>query len=177
MAFGLDARDLGALQTRFEALLSQHKGIVFKIAHTYCRNSEDQRDLAQEIYTQLWRSFPAFDDRRRFSTWMYRIALNVAISYRRSAGYRERFVESVDDVALATFPAFRTPEPDARVRDLYRVIDQLDDLHRALVLLYLEGRDHAETADILGISETNVATKLSQLKLRLRRTLTEPQSL
>jgi RNA polymerase sigma-70 factor, ECF subfamily len=175
MTLGLKTRDVG-LQQAFETLVSQHRGVVFKVAHTYCRNPEDQRDLAQEIYTQLWRAFPAYDDRRRFSTWMYRIALNVAISYRRSASYRERLVESVDDATLATFSASVTREPDARVGDLYRVIDQLDDLHRALVLLYLEGRDYAETADILGISETNVATKLSRLKLRLRKTLTEPQS-
>jgi RNA polymerase sigma-70 factor (ECF subfamily) len=169
----LDARGLGELQARFESYLARHKGIVFKVANTYCRDPEDQRDLAQEIRVQLWRAFRSFDDTRSFSTWMYRIALNVAISYRRSASFRHRHVQTLDDQALAALPDRATNEPDDRVRELYRVIDQLDDLHRALVLLYLEGRGYGEMADVLGITETNVATKLNRLRSRLKRALND----
>jgi RNA polymerase sigma-70 factor (ECF subfamily) len=97
----------------------------------------------------------------------------VAISYRRSASYRQRHLQTLDQQVLAELPDRSVREPDARVRDLYRVIDQLDDLHRALVLLYLEGRDYAEMADVLGISETNVATKLNRLRTRLKRALND----
>src|SRR5262245_48707513 len=76
-------------QDRFQALLERHQRIVFKVANTYCRHSEDRRDLVQEIIVQLWRAFPRYDERRPFSTWMYRIALNVAISFARRAGHRE----------------------------------------------------------------------------------------
>jgi RNA polymerase sigma-70 factor (ECF subfamily) len=167
------AHNLVELQSRFESHLARHKGIVFKVANTYCRDSEEQRDLAQEIRAQLWRAFRSFDETRSFSTWMYRIALNVAISYRRSASYRQRHLQTLDQQVLAELPDRSVREPDARVRDLYRVIDQLDDLHRALVLLYLEGRDYAEMADVLGISETNVATKLNRLRTRLKRALND----
>jgi RNA polymerase sigma-70 factor (ECF subfamily) len=74
---------LAPLDARFAALLDQHRGIVFKVANSYCRNPEDRQDLAQDIAAQLWRAFPRYDATRSFSTWMYRIALNVAISYKR----------------------------------------------------------------------------------------------
>lgn len=169
----VETRESSTVQARFEALLSQHRGIVFKIANMYCRDPEDQRDLAQEIRAQLWKAFPKFDETRSFSTWMYRIALNVAISYKRSAAYRQQHLSRVDEAELAAIPDPRADEPDPRLRDLYRVIDQLDDLHRALVLLHLEGRDYHEIADVLGITETNVATKLNRLRQRLRKMLAE----
>jgi RNA polymerase sigma factor (sigma-70 family) len=159
---------LESFQTRFEALIARHRGIVFKVANVYGRDAEDRRDLAQEIYAQLWRAFPSYDEARSFSTWMYRVALNVAISYRRSAEYRERHVALVDDATLAAVRDPAASEPDDRLRELYRAIDQLDDLNRALVLLYLEGRDYREIAEVLGITETNVATKLNRLKERMR---------
>ena len=157
----------GPDQASFEALLTRHRGIIFKVANTFCRDTEDRRDLAQEICTQLWRAYPSFDEARSFSTWMYRIALNVAISHRRLALRRGRHVFSLDDAALAAIPD-PAHEADDRIRELYRVIHQLDDLNRALMLLYLEGHDYREIADVLGITETNVATKLNRLKQRLR---------
>ena len=173
LAPGPEARRLSEVQARFESYLARHKGIVFKIANAYCRDPEDQRDLAQEIQVQLWRAFGSFDDTRKFSTWMYRIALNVAISYRRSASFRHRHLQTFDDQALVALPDRAAHEPDDRIRELYRVIDQLDDLHRALALLYLEGHDSSEIADVLGITETNVSTKLNRLRARLKRTLNQ----
>src|SRR5262245_8674713 len=158
---------VAAAQQRFEALLEAHRGIVFKVASIYCRDIEEQRDLAQEIRAQAWRAYPRYDDSRSFSTWMYRIALNVAISSGRRAEYRRRHVAPVDSQVLESIADPRY-EADDRLRELYQVIDQLDDLNRALVLLYLEGRNYQEIADVLGISETNVATKLNRLKQRLR---------
>jgi RNA polymerase sigma-70 factor (ECF subfamily) len=156
-------------QDRFEALLERHRNIVFKAANMYCRNQEDRRDLAQEISVQLWKAFPRYDEGRPFSTWMYRIALNVAISYARRAGYRDRHAvpldESVAEPADRSAPA---PEDDERVLALRRFIAQLDELNRALLLLYLEERSHRDIAEILGISETNVATKINRLKQRIR---------
>jgi RNA polymerase sigma-70 factor (ECF subfamily) len=160
---------LSSHQARFEALLGRHRGIAFKIANAYARLPEDRRDLAQEIVTQAWRAFPFYDDGRPFSTWMYRIALNVAISHRRGAVVRSRHFADVDAAGLDALPGAPAYEPDDRVRELYRVIDTLDDFHRALVVLYLEGRDQREMAEILGLTETNVATRLSRLRQKLRR--------
>ena len=165
---------MDSLQERFAALLERHRKIVFKVANMYCRNPEDRRDLAQEIGTQLWRSFPGYDATRSFSTWMYRIALNVGISFARQAGHRERHSVSIDDSAIDAIDENATlSEPDERVRALHRFIDQLDVLNRALMLLYLDDRSYREIAEVLGISETNVATKINRLKQRIRTGITE----
>jgi RNA polymerase sigma factor (sigma-70 family) len=154
-------------QRRFAQLLEEHRRIVFKVAAVYAWTEEDRRDLAQEIAVQLWRSFASYDERRaKFSTWMYRIALNVAISQVRRGTVR---TESLEDHQLESFVGGAgVVEPDERLVALHRFIDGLDSLNRALILLYLEERSYAEMAAVLGISETNVATKIGRIKRKLR---------
>lgn len=149
---------------RFLSLLESHRGIVGKVAFTYCRNAEDRRDLEQEIAAQLWRAFPRYDPARPFATWAYRIALNVAISFVRDVTRRPTAVP-LDESAVGVEPP---PEPDDRLAVLSRFMDQLDHLNRALLVLCLDDRSYRDISDVLGISETNVATKLHRLKLRLR---------
>jgi len=124
----------------------------------------------QEIKAQLWRAFPGYDASRPFSTWMYRIALNVAISQVRDAGQRERHAVPLDESAheVADERAAIPHEADERLRALQRCIDALGPLDRALMLLYLEERSYAEIAEVLGITATNVATKINRLKQRIR---------
>ncbi|MEO8033516.1 MAG: sigma-70 family RNA polymerase sigma factor [Acidobacteriota bacterium] len=156
-------------QDEFARVLEEHRRIVFKVANTYCRELEDRADLAQEIAAQLWRAYPSYDHVRPFSTWMYRIALNVAISYVRTSSRRAVHTVPLDDQVQERLAGRdRSSEADERVRELYRIIDQLDTLNRALLLLYLDEHSYREIADILGISESNVATKISRLKQRLR---------
>ena len=112
------------------------------------------------------RSFSAFDERLRFSTWMYRIALNVAISFYRRESVRSRHVISGDEHLLEV--ADETASRSDEVQDLYQWIERLDPLNKALALLYLDGNNYQEIADVLGISETNAATKISRLKQTLR---------
>ncbi len=159
---------------KFEELLKQHRGLVLKVAAMYARDPEDQRDLVQEILTQTWRAYPSFDASRSFSTWMYRLALNVAISHRRSAVSRTRHLSDVTEMDFAAVPDPASWEPDERLRDVRRAIERLDDLNRALVLLYLEGHSYRETAEVLGISETNVATKLTRIREWLREEFATP---
>jgi RNA polymerase sigma-70 factor (ECF subfamily) len=165
------------LQDRFMALFEQHRKIIFKVAGMYCWRAEDRLDLEQEITAQLWRSFPRFDSTRVFSTWMYRLALNVAISYVRVAGNQARRFVSLEDHGLdAIDPACRPGdldehEHDDRVRALNGFIAGLDGLNRALLLLYLDEQSYREIAEVLGISETNVATKINRLKARMRNTI------
>jgi RNA polymerase sigma-70 factor (ECF subfamily) len=157
-------------QAEFHALLEAHRRIVFKVAGTYARHPEDRADLAQEIAAQLWRAFPGFDAARgAFSTWMYRIALNVAISQGRSHGLRHGLVEPLDDVhAEVAGDDGESLEQAEAGRVLQRLIAGLDPLDRALLLLYLDERPQREIAEVLGITETNVATKIGRLKQRLR---------
>jgi RNA polymerase sigma factor (sigma-70 family) len=161
-----------AVSSEFADLVESHRKIVFKVAHTYCWRDADRADLVQDILAELWRAFPRYDRGRPFATWVYRIALNVAISWLRRDGPHQRRTVSLDGHDAAD-P--RDPDADARVRLLYEVIDQLEPLDRALLLLHLDDHSHREIAGILGISESNVATKLSRLKLRLRREM-EPRS-
>lgn len=157
-------------QERFLRLLDEHKKILYKVAGSYCSNPADRQDLVQEMVVQLWRSFDRYDDRLRFSTWMYRIALNVAISFVRSETRRVRHMvpaeESILEIAAdGTEPA----EPDESLELLQGFLERLDELDRALLLLYLDGNRHDAISEILGISETNVGTKIHRLKQRLRR--------
>jgi RNA polymerase sigma factor (sigma-70 family) len=164
--------------TRFATLLEEHRGIVFKVANTYCRHAEDRQDLAQEIAAQCWRAFPGYDAARPFSTWMYRIALNVAISHVRNVGSRAPVVPL--DEEHDTHPGFAVDdgsaqhEADQRLRALYAVIDRQSPIDRALLLLWLEDRSQREIADVIGITESNVATKLNRLKQRIRLQLADP---
>ncbi len=152
----------------FSELLQKHGGIVRKVAATYCRHPEDRADLMQEIITQLWQSWSSFDDARIFSTWMYRVALNVAISQVRRQHYRNAHSlpldEAVHDVAAPRIEH----ETEQQIRMLQSIIEQLDDLNKALLMLYLDDRSLREIAEVLGISESNVGTKLARLKQRIR---------
>lgn len=143
--------------------------MVFKVANTYARPA-DREDLAQEIATQLWRAFPGYDTARPFSTWLYRIALNVGISHLRNHAAHERRTVPLE-LELHEGAAVSAPESegDEAPRLLGEFMAQLDALSRALLLLYLDERSYREIADILGISETNVSTKINRLKERVRR--------
>jgi len=159
-----------ARQDRFLGLIDEHRKILHKVSGAYCRDAADRQDLAQEIVVQLWRLFDRFDERLKFSTWMYRIALNVAISFHRSETRRRRDVvpagEGVLEAAAAPPDA---SERDQNLRRLQRFIERLDPLDRALVILYLDGNSHETTAEILGISSSNVGTKIGRIKERLKK--------
>ncbi len=153
-------------QQRFQTLVDEHKKILYKVCNTYCSNRDDREDLAQEIVLHLWRAFGSFDGRCRFSTWMYRIALNVAISFYRRESVRARHVVSDDERLLNEIDDKATHQDEVLL--LYQFIAGLDPLNKALVLLYLDGNSYREIADVLGISETNVATKISRLKQTMK---------
>jgi RNA polymerase sigma factor (sigma-70 family) len=159
------------VQERFQARVEEHKKILYKICNSYCRDRDARDDLAQEIIIQLWQSFGKYDESRRFSTWMYRIALNVAISFYRRERTRTRHVISDEEHLLEA--ANETESQSEEIRVLYQFIEGLDPLNKALVLLYLDGNNYQEIAEVVGISETNVATKISRLKSKMKQELGE----
>jgi RNA polymerase sigma-70 factor (ECF subfamily) len=157
-------------KTRFLALFQDHRAILYKVAFGYCRNREDRVDLIQEIAIQLWRAFGRYDGRVKFSTWAYRVAMNVAISHFRGEGRRIRDTLPFDELAYEL--AAEDPqvgEAGDNMRVLRRLIDGLDELNRALVLLYLEGHTSEEIAEIVGISPGNVTTRINRVKNELQR--------
>jgi RNA polymerase sigma-70 factor (ECF subfamily) len=156
----------------FEARLEAHRGIVFKFANAYCPVGEERDDLVQEICLQLWRAYPGYDRERRFSTWMYRVALNTAISFARAAQTRGlRAVPLETSAAAARTEAPLAARADERLAALQQFLQRLGELDRALVLLYLEDRSYREIAEVLGITESNVGTRLSRCKERMRQEL------
>jgi RNA polymerase sigma-70 factor, ECF subfamily len=159
------------LREQFAVLLARHAGVVRKIAATYCRDRDDRADLAQEIAYQLWRAYPRYDPARPFATWMYRIALNVAISHVRTASRERRhtvpYDEDLHDVAAAAVDH----ETRQQIARMETAIAGLDPIDRALLVLYLDDHSHRAIGEILGISETNAGTKIGRLKERLRKAL------
>jgi len=161
------------LEETFQNLVEEHKKILYKVCNSYCRDRDSRDDLSQEIMIQLWRSFGNFDGRCRVSTWMYRIALNVAISFYRKESTRTRHVISDEQHLLET--ADETEGQPEVIRLLYQFIEGLDPLNKALILLYLDENTYREIADVLGITETNVATKISRLKNKMKQELGGPK--
>ncbi|HET6462290.1 MAG TPA: sigma-70 family RNA polymerase sigma factor [Candidatus Krumholzibacteria bacterium] len=154
-------------QDRFVALIDEHRKILFKIAGAYAHNPADREDLIQEMVLQMWQSFDRYDETRRFSTWMYRVALNVAISFYRGQTRRSRVIVNDESViALAATPGGQ--ETYEELATLWRMIEGLNEFDRALVILYLDGNSYGEIATVLGISESNVGTKLNRIKQQLR---------
>jgi RNA polymerase sigma factor (sigma-70 family) len=156
--------------TAFLQLIQDNKGILFKISNSYCHNRNDREDLMQEIVYQLWKSGQSFDNHRKFSTWMYRIALNVAISFyrrQRRSGLQIAFGGDLHLMELEDRTE-DSEEMEEKIDLLQQFISELGELEKALMILYLEEKSYREMAEVLGITETNVATKLSRIKGRLK---------
>lgn len=157
----------------FISVIKSHKGIIYKVSNSYCKNAEDRKDLVQEIIIQLWKSFDNYDENFKYSTWMYRIALNVAISFYRKENSRQKISYSLTD-DIVNFPENElAPDRETELGILQKLISQLKDLDKALMLLYLEEKSHQEIAHIIGLSETNVATKISRIKKLLKQKFTQ----
>jgi len=152
----------------FLTVIEANKGIIYKIANSYCRNAEHRKDLIQEIILQLWLSFHHYDEKFKLTTWMYRIALNVSISFYRKENSRDQISQPLSDGILHLYEAENTSELDAEVDRLHRFIKELKEMDRAIMLLYLEENSQQEIAEILGLTVTNIATKISRIKLQLK---------
>lgn len=158
-----------ARATTFETLIAAHRGIIVKIAASYCRDPHDRADLAQDIVLQLWRAWPSYVHDRPFSTWMYRIALNVAVSHRRRQRVRghDEVLDELHEQVVGDSDV--DAEDRERLALVQRAMQQLGGLDRALLLLHLEGCGNRESGEVLGISEGNVATRLGRIRQQLRR--------
>ncbi len=159
--------DIESGNDNFLKLIESNKKIIFKICNSYCHNNIEREDLAQEIIYNLWKSGDSFNEDYKFSSWMYRVALNVAISFYRKENKRqtitlnERVLNIEDKVPSLT-------ESEENINLLQKFINELKELDRALIILYLEEKAYNEIAEILGISETNVATRISRCKEKLK---------
>jgi len=159
----------------FLSVLQGHKGIIYKVANTYCFDESDRDDLIQEITLQIWLSLEKFNKQYKWSTWIYRIALNTSISfYRKNKIRKENTVDLRPVIELQ-----RTDDEDLENEDvilLKKFIRELREIDRALILLHLEGLTSKEIAQIINSSQTNVTTKISRIKKKLALNFKEHKS-
>jgi len=153
---------------QFISIINDNQNLIYKICCSYCSNTENRKDLQQEILIQLWNSFLNFDGRVKISTWIYRIALNTAISFYRSDSKHTDKNLSLDNSLISLSNFEYVPEPDENIVILYKFIENLKEMDKALILLYLEDNSYKDIAEIIGISETNVATKINRIKKILK---------
>lgn len=149
-------------------LVKEHERIVFKICNSYCSNKDDRADLAQEIMYHLLKSYERYNADYKFSTWMYRIALNVAISFYRKTKTGQQMISLAEDPGEPEDKGNESAALEKNICMLEQFIGELKELDKALMILYLDEKSYNEIAAILGITETNVATKISRIKEKLK---------
>lgn len=150
----------------FVQLIREHEKLLFKVCHCYTATVDDCNDLYQEMVLQCWKAWPRFNHTAKVSTWLYRIALNTAITHKRKEGRRIP-LSGVDTAELVHIPEADYGNNE-QLRQLQQLISTLPALERALLLLYFEDRPHVEIAEIMGISVANVATRLARIRTRLK---------
>lgn len=149
-------------------MITENKNLLYKICNSYCPNLSNRQDLEQEILLQLWKNMKNFDGRVKISTWIYKVALNTAISNFRLDCKRVDKPSEID-FSYFSLPDFEYDSDfDEKLQLLNKLIDGMSKLDKALMLLYLDNYRQKEIAEILGISDSNVATKVNRIKRNLR---------
>ncbi len=153
---------------RFIAIVKEHQALIYKVCCSYCQDTDSRSDLQQDILMQLWIALEKYDGRVKMSTWIYRIALNTAISfYRKNRMHQEK--KTCIDNTIISLPYIQNDyREEEKIALLYRFINKLNNFDKALILLYLDDYKHEEIAEILGITKTNVATKIGRIKKVLK---------
>lgn len=158
-------------EKEFIRLVNESQGIIHKVCRMYCDNETHRKDLFQEITLNLWKSYPSFKEESKFSSWMYRVALNVAIQdFRKEKKRRFLFLESFEFKEPVSIP--KNEHKDERIDALYQAISNLDKIERAIMLLHLDEVLNEEIADIVGISQNYVRVKMSRIRTKLAQTIT-----
>lgn len=155
-------------QADFLAQLEAHKGMIHKVCQVYCWNPGDREDLFQEIIIQLWKAWPGFRGESKFSTWLYRIALNTAISGLRKQKSHVVYMEP-EKLPAGIGDESDAEEKEERLKQFYAAIRQLSELERAIIMLYLEDKSYEEMEDILGINQNSLRVKMNRAKEKLRK--------
>lgn len=154
------------MEKEFLQLVTTHKALIYKICHTYERDERLRNDLFQEIILNLWKAFPKYDATTKWTTWAYKIGLNVAITQRRKQRIPTTAFSNDFEQTLSDTPYDYTVEE--RLKTLHQAIAQLNAAEKALILLYLDDVSYADISEIIGITENNVGVKLNRIKSKLK---------
>ena len=159
-------KELKTQESEFIEYLEEYKKLIAKVARIYCKNPEDQKDLIQEIIIQLWKSFPKYDKTFSVSTWTYRIALNVSISYLRKTSSRTKNHR----IFLQENDLMHTEDPvvDDKMVQLYLFIERLKPIDKAIIILSLENCSNKEISEVMGMTASNVSTRKLRIKEELK---------
>ncbi len=158
------------LEHSFVKLLEENQNVVHKICRLYTRNQDAHNDLFQEITIQLWKAYPKFRGDAKFSTWMYRVALNTAITlYRKSK--RSINTQEFEGVSFKIASEYYDDTIEEQLKLMYAAVKNLNDIDKALVFLYLEDKSYREISETMGISEVNARVKMNRTKEKLRKVL------
>lgn len=152
-------------EKQFEKYIKEHEGLIYKVCLVYAYTEADRQDLFQEIIVQLWKAFPKFSGQSKFSTWLYSVAINTAISGLRR---QKNFIDTYEPAALPQQIDENTNMGDEQWQQLYKAIELLNDVEKAIVMLYMEDRTYSEMEDILGMSQGNLRVKMNRIKDKLR---------
>lgn len=151
--------------------VNESQGIIHKVCRMYCDDETHRKDLFQEIVLQLWKSYPSFRGDAKFSSWMYRVALNVAIQDFRKEKKRRFLILESFEFKEPTAPA-SSHNADERIQALYKAISQLNKVEKAIMMLHLEEVANEEIAEIVGISQNYVRVKMTRIRKKLAETIT-----
>jgi len=155
------------LEKEFLQIITENQGIIHKVCSVYCDLDEDRRDLFQEILAQLWKSYPSFRNESKFSTWMYRVALNTAItSFKKDKRKPDKSGISYESLQLAE-EMYDTREEE-QIRILNKAVSQLSGIEKSIILLFLEDKKYEEIAEITGITQNYVRVKMNRIKKKLK---------
>ena len=158
------------LEHNFVKQLEEHQNVVHKICRLYTRNQDAHNDLFQEITIQLWKAYPKFRGEAKFSTWMYRVALNTAITlYRKTK--RGVPTQEFEGVSFKIAAEAYDDTTEEQLKLMYSAVKDLNDIDKALVFLYLEDKSYREISETMGISEVNARVKMNRIKEKLRKIL------
>jgi len=155
----------------FVIAIKENQNLIIKIASVYTKNTEDRKDLAQEIIYQLWKSFETFNHKSSLSTWIYRVSMNVAIYHLKIA--KKRILTVPLDDQFISFHETDDRELEQKWRIFKAQIDNLNLLDRGILILYLENKSYEEISQIIGISTSNVGTKLSRIREKLKQQISK----
>jgi RNA polymerase sigma factor (sigma-70 family) len=155
------------LEKEFLQIITENQGIIHKVCSIYCDLEEDRRDLFQEILVQLWKSYPSFRSESKFTTWMYRVALNTAItSFKKDKRQPDKSGVSFENLQLAE-EMYDTRTED-QIKLLNTAVSQLTGVEKSIILLFLEDKKYEEIAEITGITQNYVRVKMNRIKKKLK---------
>lgn len=160
-------------EEEFLVLFEENQGIIYKICHLYGKTESDKQDLFQEISIQLWKAYPTFKGTAKFTTWMYRVALNTAITFFRKGKKKRHEVELKPEITSGMVYDEFDDTTERHLSKMYQAIDQLSSIEKALVFLYLEDKPYKEISQTLGISSVNARVKMNRVKSKLKELMTK----